>query len=115
MGSGTGVILRRLEFEVQVAADHPSLEGHFPGNPVVPGVVLLDAVIANVELATGCRISRVQQAKFHSVLRPSESAVAECFLNRVTVTFRASARRGSDMVQVLSGSLTLQSAQRDGR
>ena len=107
--------MRRLEFEVRVAADHPSLEGHFPGNPVIPGVVLLDAVIANVELATGCRVSRVQQAKFHSVLRPNESAVAECFVNRVTVTFRASTRRSSDMVQVLSGSLALQSVQYDGR
>lgn len=107
--------MRRLEFEVRVAADHPSLEGHFPGNPVVPGVVLLDAVVANVELATGRRISRVQHAKFHSVLRPDESAVAECFLNQVTVTFRASVRRASDTVQVLSGSLALQSAQCDGR
>ena len=89
--------------------------GHFPGNPIVPGVVLLDAVIANVELATGCRINRVQQAKFQSVLRPNESAVAECFVNQVTVTFRALTRRGSDTVQVLSGSLTLQSEQCEGQ
>ena len=107
--------MRRLDFEVRVATDHPSLEGHFPGNPIVPGVVLLDAVIANVELATGCRINRVQQAKFQSVLRPNERAVAECFVNQVTVTFRALTQRGSDMVQVLSGSLALQPARRESR
>ncbi len=26
--------------------DHPSAAGHFPGNPIIPGAVLLDAIIA---------------------------------------------------------------------
>lgn len=103
--------MTRLDFEVRVAADHPALQGHFPGNPIVPGVVLLDAVIANVELATGRGIARIEQAKFHSALRPDERAVAECFINDFTVNFRASTRRDSEMVQVLSGSLSLRSEQ----
>ena len=31
-----------------VAPTHPSLPGHFPGQPVVPGVVILDAVQAAI-------------------------------------------------------------------
>ena len=31
-----------------IGANHPSLPGHFPGRPVVPGVVLLDEVLAQL-------------------------------------------------------------------
>jgi 3-hydroxymyristoyl/3-hydroxydecanoyl-(acyl carrier protein) dehydratase len=36
-----------------VAENHPALPGHFPGNPVVPGVVLLDRVLDAVRREAG--------------------------------------------------------------
>jgi 3-hydroxyacyl-[acyl-carrier-protein] dehydratase len=36
-----------LHFEIP--EDHPCLPGHFPGQPVVPGVVVLDRVFAMIE------------------------------------------------------------------
>jgi 3-hydroxymyristoyl/3-hydroxydecanoyl-(acyl carrier protein) dehydratase len=56
-----------------IPADHPCLSGHFPGNPVVPGVLLLDTVARLVrQWKPGCRIAGIPQAKFHQVLRPEQ-------------------------------------------
>ena len=51
-----------------VPADHPALPGHFPGRPIVPGVLLLDRVIAAVLAdAPGYTLAGFPAAKF---LRP---------------------------------------------
>ena len=51
---------------------HPALPGHFPGRPVVPGVVLLDRVAAAVEREFGARIAALPQVKFLSPLPPDQ-------------------------------------------
>ena len=61
-----------------VPHDHPSLPGHFPGRPVVPGVVLLDRVFAAIEAAHGpVGAVRLSQVKFLQPLLPGEAARVE--------------------------------------
>lgn len=61
-----------------VPASHPSLPGHFPGNPVVPGVVLLAHVQAAIEAAHGALPAlRLPQAKFLRPLLPGQEATIE--------------------------------------
>lgn len=61
-----------------IPPDHPSLPGHFPGRPIVPGVVLLDHVIAAIEAAHGALPAlRLPQVKFVQPLLPGERAQVE--------------------------------------
>lgn len=55
-------------------ADHPAYAGHFPGNPILPGVVLLDAAIHALALQHGLDAahSQIKSAKFASPVSPGE-------------------------------------------
>ena len=59
-----------------VPAGHPIFAGHFPGRPIVPGVMLLEWVLDGVARSRGCAPSalRIREAKFFVPLGPDESA-----------------------------------------
>ncbi len=69
------VKLRRLNFEVcrAIGADHPSLPGHFPGTPIVPGVVILDEIVAALtEWRKDSHLTFIRVVKFLVPLRPEQ-------------------------------------------
>ncbi len=57
---------------MRIPVAHPALPGHFPGHPVVPGVVLLDAVIAELPRHAGAdvRVTGFPAVKFLAPLLP---------------------------------------------
>ena len=77
---------------VQVPAGHPCLAGHFPGNPLVPAVVLLERVLEALHAWRGprWRLQRIVAAKFVSALRPDERFDIELTMDGTRVDFRCS-------------------------
>jgi 3-hydroxymyristoyl/3-hydroxydecanoyl-(acyl carrier protein) dehydratase len=68
----------RIEARLSVSADHPSLPGHFPGQPVMPGVLLLERLIeaAQASIGSPLHVMGMPQVKFLAPLLPGEEAVA---------------------------------------
>lgn len=69
--------MQPAEFLWSAAPDHPAFAGHFPGRPIVPGVVLLDQAILFAERIAGPREGawQVGTAKFLSPVGPGETLV----------------------------------------
>lgn len=57
-----------------VAADDAALQGHFPGDPIVPGVVVLERALEPLlqTLAAGAAVAAIPRLKFIGVVRPGE-------------------------------------------
>jgi 3-hydroxymyristoyl/3-hydroxydecanoyl-(acyl carrier protein) dehydratase len=57
---------------IVVPHDHPSLAGHFPGHPIVPGVVLLDEVLDAIRAscAAKIRLASIVSTKFLRAVAP---------------------------------------------
>lgn len=64
--------------QFRIPHDHPALPGHFPGNPVVPGVLVLEHVLSLLNASHGeLPALRLPQVKFLQPLLPGQEAVVE--------------------------------------
>lgn len=79
-----------------VEAGHPSLPGHFPGAPLVPGVLLLEQVALALRQWRDERLARVIEAKFVAPLLPGEPAQVVLGEDRGRLRFEI--RRGSELL-----------------
>jgi len=61
-----------------IPADHPALAGHFPGDPIVPGVVLLEEIMQALAEAGGeYRLRGIPLVKFITPLKPGQAFTIE--------------------------------------
>jgi 3-hydroxymyristoyl/3-hydroxydecanoyl-(acyl carrier protein) dehydratase len=63
------------ETRVVIEPSHPSLAGHFPGDPIVPAALLMDHALSFVETSFARRVVAVATAKFLSPVRPQQTVV----------------------------------------
>lgn len=64
-----------FDYPLCIDAAHPALPGHFPDQPLVPGVMLLEQVAIALRAWRGQRLARVLEVKFLAPLLPAEAAV----------------------------------------
>jgi 3-hydroxyacyl-[acyl-carrier-protein] dehydratase len=84
-------------FELAIE-EHPSLTGHFPGEPIVPGAILLDHAICYIERAFGRKVFAIPLAKFIVPVRPQQT---------VTFTFEKTAYDCVAIIGLVSGTKVL--------
>lgn len=56
------------------APDHPTAAGHFPGNPIMPGALLLDEIVLAIAAAEGRNAGAptARSVKFLHPVRPGD-------------------------------------------
>lgn len=64
-----------FETEISFPADEPFFRGHYPGNPVTPGVILVDRAVKAAERMIGCGVSLkgMKKVKFSRSVFPDEA------------------------------------------
>jgi 3-hydroxymyristoyl/3-hydroxydecanoyl-(acyl carrier protein) dehydratase len=96
-----------LDAPLPLPVDHPALAGHFPGHPIYPGVVLLDAAIGAIETHFGAPVRALPVAKFLSPVRPGMTLTLHAARDGDSVRFELATTAG---VRVATGSAHLRAS-----
>lgn len=92
-----------LEAQIAIDSNHAIFDGHFPGNPVTPGVVQLELVkeLLSTHFNQPVQLKQLVTSKFLAVLNPQQSPEATC---KMTVSPQ------EDQTLKVSGQLSTQEA-----
>jgi 3-hydroxyacyl-[acyl-carrier-protein] dehydratase len=83
----------RVVARYTVTGDEPFLAGHFPGNPILPGVIQLEALAqaGGIALLADSRYAGklplfggVEEVRFRRVVRPGDTLVLDVTLERLS-------------------------------
>lgn len=97
------------QIALDIPNDHPAFAGHFPGQPIVPGVVLLDKAQRIIETEYAVTVNGIAVAKFHSPVIPGENLLLDYEMSGSAVRFeiRCDTRKIADGKFTLSTKTTV--------
>ena len=95
---------------VDIPVDHPCFPGHFPGQPILPGVLLLERVMSLAQASTGKPLNEctVYNVKFLAAVMPGDVLdvqLTSTNLNEYKFTVRIFQAGGAEGVVACSGQL----------
>jgi 3-hydroxyacyl-[acyl-carrier-protein] dehydratase len=104
--------------EYTLRGDEPFLRGHFPGEPLMPGVLLIEAaaqlagVVAQSDPAIpplpGLKLTAVRSAKITGTARPGETLLVRAqIVGRLGNLVQARVAAGAGVRHLLVGEITL--------
>lgn len=97
-----------MNYSFTIKDTHPSLKGHFPNNPIVPGVVILDEVIHIIKtIKPDFIIKTIPTVKFTQPLLAEQNVHVE--IKQKTDTAISFSCSHND-IKIASGQLTLKSS-----
>ena len=106
---------KAIATQYQVTGEEDFFKGHFPGNPIMPGVILQEALLQSGALLLGKGsglgvVTRVSDGKFKSLVRPGDLLEMEVELSDQlgdTYYMLGKSRVGAKVVVILRFSVTL--------
>ena len=87
-------------------ADEPAANGHFPGNPIIPGAVLLREVVRVLSGDAGTMCCEILSARFLHPVRPGDRLTI-VWEERTAGEFGFAGSTGSPPSRVLVGTLRM--------
>jgi len=80
----TSLLENKISTKLTLTGDEDFFKGHFPGNPIMPGVLLQEALFQSGAALMAKKdggglgvLTRVQNAKFKNVVRPGDTLEME--------------------------------------